>query len=65
MPKDEREKVDPKSKKCVLLGYGSVAKGYRLYDLKSKRSLHSRDVIFSELQRGSTEKESSSDTRSL
>ena len=31
VPKEERGKLDSKSRKCVLLGYGSVTKGYRLY----------------------------------
>ena len=36
IPKDERQKLDLKSRKCVLLGYGSETKGYRLYDPKRK-----------------------------
>lgn len=48
IPKDERRKLDPKSKKCVLLGYGTTKKGYRLYDPLKKKVLHSRDVIFNE-----------------
>lgn len=32
VPKDERKKLDSKSRKCVLLGYGTTTKGYRLYD---------------------------------
>lgn len=32
IPQDERGKLDPKTKKCDLLGYGSVQKGYRVYD---------------------------------
>ena len=26
---DERKKLDPKSKRCILLGYGTEVKGYR------------------------------------
>ena len=33
IPGVERRKLDPKSHKCVLLGYGTEQKGYRLYDL--------------------------------
>ena len=50
IPKDERKKLDPKSKKCILLGYGATTKGYRLYDPLRKRVFHSRDVIFNELK---------------
>ncbi|KAK4305130.1 hypothetical protein Pmani_022962 [Petrolisthes manimaculis] len=46
--KDERRKLDPKSVKCIFLGYGSEVKGYRLFDLEKKRILNSRDVTFDE-----------------
>ena len=52
VPKDERKKLDPKAKKCTLLGYGTSRKGYRLYDWKTLSIIHSRDVVFNELSRG-------------
>ena len=48
VPKDERKKLDSKAKKCIFLGYGSNVKGYRLYDVKSRKVIISRDVIFNE-----------------
>ena len=48
VPKDERKKLDSKSKKCILLGYGTTTKGCSLYDPLKKRVLFSRDVIFNE-----------------
>ena len=50
--KDERKKLDPKAKKCTLLGYGTSRKGYRLYDWKTSSVIHSRNVVFNELSRG-------------
>ena len=50
--KDERRKLDPKSRKCILLGYGTTTKGYRLYDPQRTRVFYSRDVLFNELERG-------------
>ncbi len=38
--KDERKKLDPKAKKCVLLGYGTETKGYRLYYPQSSRVIY-------------------------
>lgn len=32
IPKNEQGKFDSKARKCILLGYGQVTKGYRLYD---------------------------------
>lgn len=34
VPKDERKKLDPKAKKCILLVCGTETKEYRLYDTK-------------------------------
>lgn len=52
IPKDERKKLDSKSKKCVFMGYGATTKGYRLYDPLRKKIIHSRDMIFNEQKYG-------------
>ena len=52
IPKDERRKLDSRSKKCVLLGYGTETKGYRLYNPQSSRVIYSRDVKFNENEFG-------------
>ena len=52
IPKDERKKLDSKAKKCVLLGYGTETKGYRLYDPQSSRVIYIRDVKFNESEFG-------------
>ena len=46
--KEDRKKRDPKSKKCIFIGYSLHSKDYRLYDLKRKQVHESRDVIFVE-----------------
>ena len=33
IPKEERKKLDPKAKRCILLGYRTNVKGYPLYCL--------------------------------
>ena len=52
IPKDERKKLDSKSKKCILMGYGVTTKGYRLYDSCKRKIVFSRDVIFNEQKCG-------------
>ena len=63
VPKDERAKMDPKTKRCIFLGYGENTKGYRLYDKEKKRVFFSRDVAFNETKKPnqdpSSEKEES------
>ncbi|KAL4337997.1 hypothetical protein AHAS_Ahas12G0166100 [Arachis hypogaea] len=44
----ERTKLDPKSKKCIFLGYADGVKGYRLWDPTARKVVVSRDVIFAE-----------------
>lgn len=48
IPKEERQKLNPKTRKCILLGYGMDTKGYRLYDPIRGRVVICRDVIFNE-----------------
>ncbi|CAH9138620.1 unnamed protein product [Cuscuta epithymum] len=50
IPKDERSKLDVKSKPCVFLGYVQDEFGYRLYDPVHKKLIRSRDVVFVEDQ---------------
>ena len=44
----ERTKLDPKSRKCIFLGYADGVKGYRLWDPTARKVIISRDIIFAE-----------------
>ena len=45
IPKEFRNKLEPKSRKCIFLGYGESGEmGYRLWDPESRKILHSNDV---------------------
>ena len=46
--KDQRSKLDSKSKPCIFLGYSEDEFGYRMWDLLDKKVIRSRDVIFME-----------------
>ena len=59
--KDERQKLDDKSRKCIFLGYSENRKGYRLYNQSKRKVIHSRDVRFDEQLRGTEEESPSTD----
>ena len=44
----QTDKFEARAQKCVLLGYTFGFKGYKLYDLQTKKVFHSRDVLFQE-----------------
>ncbi|WJX48823.1 hypothetical protein P8452_35337 [Trifolium repens] len=48
IPKDERSKLDEKSKKCVFVRYGLDGFGYRFFDPVKRKLIRSRDVVFME-----------------
>ena len=48
IPKDERSKLDVKTRQCVFIGYGQDQFGYRFYDPVQKKLLRSRDAVFIE-----------------
>ena len=46
--KDQRSKLDSKSKPCIFLGYSEDEFGYKTWDLLDKKVIRSRDIIFME-----------------
>ncbi|MCO5592728.1 hypothetical protein L7F22_046731 [Adiantum nelumboides] len=46
IPQQLRGKLDDKAVKCILVGYSSGSKGYRLYNLATHKIFESRDGIF-------------------
>ena len=48
VPCDERAKFDSKTRKCIMVGYGNVTKGYRLYHATQGKIFYSRELQFNE-----------------
>ena len=45
---DERSKLDPKSKKCIFIGYVKGVKRYKFWDPVAKKMVINMDVVFDE-----------------
>lgn len=56
VPAEKRQKLDQKSVKCMLVGYSTQSKAWRLLQPETKQILVSRDVLFNEEELGSTSK---------
>ncbi|KAK4387768.1 Retrovirus-related Pol polyprotein from transposon RE2 [Sesamum angolense] len=48
IPIEKRHKLEEKTEKGIFLGYSTQSKGYRIYNLKTKKLIISRDVEFDE-----------------
>ena len=44
----DNRKLEPRSMKCIFLGYKSSVKGYKLWCTEIRKLVISRDVIFDE-----------------
>ncbi|GAU33542.1 hypothetical protein TSUD_143350 [Trifolium subterraneum] len=56
VPNVKRDKLETKSVVGIFLGYSSNSKGYRIYNLETKKILVSRDVQFDEFSKWNWEK---------
>jgi hypothetical protein len=46
---EKRSKLDPKAKKCIFIRYSLKQKGYRCFNLSTRKLQVSRDVMFDEM----------------
>jgi hypothetical protein len=46
--KENRTKLEAKSKKCTFIGYNVNDFGYHLWDYENHKIIRSRDVVFNE-----------------
>ena len=42
--------MDSKSEKCIFIGYKYGLKGYKLWNLVTRKVVYSRDVVFREVK---------------
>jgi hypothetical protein len=50
VPKENRSKMDNQAEKCIFIGYKDGMKGYKLWNLETKKIVYSRDVVFREVK---------------
>ena len=50
VPKEKRTKLDNKSERCIFIGYKDGLKGYKLWNLETRKVVYNRDVVFREVK---------------
>jgi hypothetical protein len=50
VPKEHRSMLDNKAKKCIFIGYKDGIKGSKLWNIITKKTIYSQDVIFREVK---------------
>ena len=50
VPKEKRTKLDNKSERCIFIGYKDGLKGYKLWNLKTRKVVYNRDVVFRDMK---------------
>ena len=50
VPKEKQTKLDIKSEKCIFIGYKDGLKGYKLWNLVTRKVVYSQDVVFREVK---------------
>lgn len=53
VPKQQRDKLEPRGKIGIMVGYARSRSGYRIYDIKNKKIIEERTVKFHENTMGS------------
>jgi hypothetical protein len=48
--KENRCKMDKKDEKCIFIGHKDGVKGYKLWNLETKKIVYIRDVVFREVK---------------
>jgi hypothetical protein len=50
VPKENRSKLDNKVEKCIFIGYKDGIKGYKIWNLETKKVVYNWDVVFREVK---------------
>lgn len=61
LPSQGRKKLDHRARACVLVGYSSQTKGYRLWDPKKREIIQTKHVRFDETRLGYEKAEDTTD----
>ena len=48
VPKENRSKLDKKVEMCIFIGCKHGLKGYKLWNLETKKFIYNRDIAFKE-----------------